>query len=86
MSTTRITGKDAWHTAERKARYGGKCWIAWLDKNGVRRADHKNYETIKEAMLQTGTQGNFRFYDRNGAMLVTWEIASIMLRNSKRYL
>lgn len=83
MSNRRLSGPDAWNDAARKSKYGAYHWIAWVDRDGVKQADTYTYETVKQAMLDSGTQGQFRAFDRNGAMIVTWAIGAIMLRNAK---
>jgi hypothetical protein len=56
MTTTRISGKDSYQTALRKARFGHRMWIVWTGRDGVRYADRATPETIKEALLAHGTQ------------------------------
>lgn len=84
-SPTVLIGQNAWHDAQRKARYGRKDWIGWIGKDGQRYAALESAQVIKTAMLATGTQNQFRAYtggDSHG-MIVTWGIASMMLRNAK---
>jgi hypothetical protein len=43
--------------ARRKAKYSHKDWINWRDKNGVQQYARMTVETVKAAMLATGTKG-----------------------------
>lgn len=89
MSDTRLTGeaREIRFIAKRKARYGHKEWIAWVDSSGVGHADVKNYQSIKDAMLAKGTGGTFVLIGASNAhlMLITWRLGVQMLRNC-RYL
>lgn len=84
MKETRLTGEDAWETAKRKNKYGCYDWIGWIDSTGEKNADVASYENIKEAMLETGTQGYFREFARGVSWMTTWRMGSRMLWLDKR--
>lgn len=81
------TGDDAREFATKKARYGHKDWIVWQDKSGQWVAALRTAESVKQAMLATGTQGIFRTYlscDPSFPMYVDWPLAAMWLRHLKK--
>ena len=45
-----------YETAKQKARYGHNDWIVWRDKHGVSKSAKLTPETMKECLLDVGTQ------------------------------
>lgn len=80
-----LVGEDVRQIAARKARYGHRTWISWKGRDGQQYAARCTPETVKQAMLATGTQNKFMLYAPNGAagMLVWWGLAAMWLRNAK---
>lgn len=81
-----LTGPNAWHDAKTKAQYGRKDWVAWLDKNGEKRAERRSMASLKRAMLAVGTQGWFIVYhggDTHGTLIRTWSVMVAYWANSK---
>ncbi len=79
-----LTGQYAGQEASRKARYGRKEWILWRARDGQIYATHRTPESIKTAMLATGTAGHFSLIGTDGhGMRVSWRIAVNILRQSK---
>lgn len=84
-NTTLYIGNDAREVAAKKARYGHKNWIVWQDKQGQWVAGLRTAETVKQAMLATGTQGVFRAYlCDQWAARIDWSLAAMWLRNLKK--
>lgn len=80
-------GEDAREVAQHKARYGHKNWVVWKNKNNQWVAGVRTAETVKQAMLSTGTQGTFRAYlacDPSSPMFVDWSLGSMWLRHLKK--
>ncbi len=77
-----MIGKTAWQDAKRKAEYGHKTYIAWVENN-TPHAARLTSDTLKRAMLNTGTQGWMLEYARH-SHLIRWPMACQMLRNLKR--
>lgn len=77
-----LSGKTAWQDAKHKATYGHKPYIAWVE-NDTPHAARMTEETLKRAMLATGTQG-FMVQYYSGSMIIHWPIACVMLRNLKK--
>jgi hypothetical protein len=77
---TLITGPHAAQTARRRARYGHRNWIVWVNRGGVTCAAPASADTLKRAILDTGTQGLFYLYSKDGTtfssssfrIAVTW--------------
>lgn len=85
MKSNYYTGDDAREFAARKAQYGHKNWIVWQDKSGQWVAAVRTAETVKQAMLATGTQGKFRAYlCESFPWHVDWSLAAMWLRNLKK--
>lgn len=63
--------------AKRKARYGHRDWIAYRN-NGESVYEPASAESIKAAMLATGTQKSFTLIGANDAVLLkmSWWIAN----------
>lgn len=54
-----MTYSDAYAMARRKAQYGHRSWLVWSNKQGETFAAVMNADSLKKAMLATGTQGWF---------------------------
>jgi hypothetical protein len=82
-----IRGNDARTIAERKARYGHRDWVVWTDKSGERCTALATSETVKMAMLATGTQSHFILVHQNDATgwVMSWSIANTVRRNLSFY-
>ncbi len=79
-------GDDAHRVARHYARYSHKDWICWLDANGIKKAARVSYASIKQAMLESGTQREFFLYDSNPGHLtwfVSWSLAAMFLKQIK---
>jgi hypothetical protein len=73
---------EALRTAERKARYGHRNWIYWVDRQGTLHTAVQNAASLKQALLDTGTQHLFTQIGANDAvkMIINWPIGLNMLR------
>lgn len=73
---------DAIGLAERKARYGHRNWIYWADREGTMHTAVQNAASLKQALLDTGTQYCFAQIGANNAvhMIISWPIGLNMLR------
>jgi hypothetical protein len=82
---TRISGPNAYTDAERMARYGHRDWLTWRDKDGVDHADLVSAASIKAAMLACGTGRKFVLHQGSTRhrFIVSWRLASQMLRNAR---
>lgn len=71
--------------AYKKARYGRRDWLVWVDRQGERHAERATAETIKAAMLACGTKRPFVMYLANSGigLQMTWRIAVNVLSNAK---
>jgi hypothetical protein len=71
--------------AERKARYGHRDWLQWTDKHGAVQVARQTEASLKQALLDCGTQYAFTQIGANGGwrMIITWPIGLNMLRNMK---
>lgn len=80
-----LTGSEARATAKRKARYGRKDWISWVDKDGQIYADVFCGASVKPALLSVGTQGYFLRYSANDgvSMMYHWRDGTRWLRQFK---
>lgn len=80
-----LTGSEARATAKRKARYGRKDWIAWVDQSGMTHADVFCGASVKLALLSIGTQGYFVRYSANDGIgvLSYWRDGTRWLRQFK---
>lgn len=60
--------------------------IVWVDREGARHEARLTADTLKQAMLATGTQGRFTVYAARTAtpMLIRWRIAVAYLANLRR--
>lgn len=67
------------------AKYGRRDWLSWFDRNGDKQSAPKTTNSIKKAMLDTGTQGTFILLTAgNGhGMIITWRMAVTVWRNSR---
>lgn len=80
-----LTGNDAPAAAKRKARYGHHAWITWKSRDGQKYAARCTPETVKMAMLASGTQGKFVKYQASDStgMIVDWSLDAMWLRHAK---
>ncbi|QRM34891.1 hypothetical protein [Microvirga sp. VF16] len=71
--------------AQRKARYGHRDWLFWTDRSGSSQCAPKSKESIKKAMLASGTQGRWFVVSASTAVLQKgfWAMGVIMLRNAE---
>lgn len=72
--------------AKRKARYGHRDWIVWTDKSGEKQTAVLSADSLKQAMLATGTQGWIMLYAANTATpyLLTWPVSVTYFAHLKR--
>lgn len=77
-----IVGDGAAEHARRYARFGKTDWIFWVGKDEVPCAAKLTSNTIKQAMLATGTQKRFMLYEgkMNGNALIIWWWAANNIR------
>lgn len=76
----RFEGKGAWQWAQHKARYAHKDHVVF-EKNGQPIAAVANADTLKEALLASGTQGRFVLLHSNGVgMSIGWSIGINVMR------
>lgn len=79
-----LIAKDAYATAQRKARYGHRQWVVWREPSGQDRAEPATADNLKRAMLDTGTQGKFTGYCADGCpMVLRWRMALTWWRNAR---
>ena len=85
--TEELTGRNCHLEAQRKARYGRRDWVMWIDKCGMRHAAPKSVESVKAALLATGTQGTFAIYDKNTELphLINWRIGVNVMRHQQLF-
>ena len=71
---------------QRKARYGHRDWIVWDDADGVQHSERATEESIKDALLSVGTQGQFTIVSANTGWLMIgkWFIGINMMNWMKR--
>lgn len=60
---------EPFETIRRKARYGHYDVIVWRDKTGAVQWARKSVESLKAALLATGTQKSFSYYAADTAFL-----------------
>lgn len=70
---------------QRKARYGHKDWVIWKDRDGSYRAAPKSIESVKSALLATGTNGDWDLIGANDAwtMNCSWKMGLNMLKQMR---
>lgn len=73
---------EAVRTATRKAKYGHRDWITWADREGFLHLAVQTAASLKQALLDTGTQYCFTQIGANDGhrMLISWPIGLNMLR------
>lgn len=76
---------ELWAMAERKARYGHRDWLVWRDRLGQLHAAVKTAASLKQALLDTGTQYRFTCIGATDGWrhIVSWPIGLNMLRQTK---
>jgi hypothetical protein len=76
---------DIYQEAKRKARYGHRDWIWWVDKDGVHHADVKSAEVIKKALDAVGEDGHFGSLEASTGQgyRVNPEMTRTMIRNAQ---
>lgn len=70
--------------AKRKAKYGKYNHIYWTDRSGNPQADRLTADSLKRAMLDTGTRGYIVCYGRQYSQLANWSICCLWLRLLKK--
>jgi hypothetical protein len=56
-----------WAEAERKARYGHRDWVVWRDEDNTLRTAPVSVESMKAALLATGSRRHFYLIGANDA-------------------
>jgi hypothetical protein len=76
---------SAYHEAKRKARYGRKDWLVWTNKEGIRVNAIYNAVTLKQCLLDSGTQGEWWLIAKNSGLgyVGSWYMGVMMIRNSR---
>lgn len=76
---------EVYETAKRKARYGHRDWLVWIGRDGKRYAAPRTAESLKAALLASGTQGKFSMYCANDAQgwNIGWWHGVIMFKNAR---
>lgn len=74
---------DLYNTTERKSRYGRREWLYWRDREGREHAAIKGRDSIKAALLATGTKGRFTLLSGGIGHRVGWRMGLIMFRNTR---
>lgn len=76
-----VNTKDPKHMA----RYGHRDWLSWTDRNGNQLAERKTADSIKRALLDTGTQKKFYLYEASTGIghIISWRIGVVMYTNAK---
>lgn len=70
--------------AQRKARYGHRCWIVWADTYGGMHATRATAESLEAAIAAVGPRGKFTGYCGDGTgMILNNAIATIWLSNAR---
>lgn len=77
---------ELYTVTSRKAKYGHRDWLYWIDKNGDPHAELKTESALNkliEVIREIGDNGTFRIFNANCGtpMRVTADIAQIMLNN-----
>lgn len=72
-----------YYEAKKKSQYGGYLHIAWK-QHGIWVAERLNANSLKRAMLDSGTQDKFICFDRGQSSYVWWSLAAMWLRQMKR--
>ena len=74
-------------TAERKARYGHKDWLYWVDRGGALHVEVKSVRSLKQALLDSGTAYYFVEIGANTARksICSWPIGLNRLRWQRLY-
>lgn len=69
-----------------KARFGHKDWIYWRQADGSSRAEWKSAESMKRALLATGTKGFWCLVTADDGHLMKgyWRLGITIYRNSLR--
>lgn len=84
MTPTIVRGPDAFAEAEHRSRFGHRKWVAYRDRTGEWVAERASAESLKRAMLATGTQmyrdGTCFLIDGGAATIGFWW----MLNNVRR--
>lgn len=74
---------DAYQKARAIARYSCYTYIAWKRRDGQHRYARLTEHTIKQAMLDVGTQGRVTQYDRMYGSSYRWAILNNIRRQLK---
>ena len=75
-----------YHQAKRRARYSRNDWIAWTNRNGTISTAPASADSIKAAMLASGTQERFTMFERRtgASLLINWWMANNIRRQFLR--
>lgn len=69
----------------RKARFGRRDWIVWRSREHEFRAEPKSPDSVKQALLDSGTQGNWSLICAGGTpMKGFWWLGINLLAQMKR--
>ena len=71
--------------ARRKARYGRKSWLWWRDRDGIEHAAAETAESLKAALLASGTKGRFVRFSGARSERVGWRVGVLSLRNIRAF-
>ena len=70
------------NTAVRKAKYGHRDWLFWRDRAGQGHIAASSYDSMKQALLASGTQKSFTLVASDGCFYrMTWPLAVIHLKH-----
>lgn len=76
-----MTRQEAHNLAAHKARYTHKPWIAWVGRDGAGRAALETRDSVKQAMLDSGTAGRWTAYSGTRGYVQRWPLGVLRLRN-----
>jgi hypothetical protein len=76
---------EAFELAKRKARYGHRDWVVYKDRDGEFHAAQMSSESVKAAMLATGTKSRWHVIAGSTAVghIQNWALGVLLLRNMK---
>jgi hypothetical protein len=79
-----MTGSDAFDIAKRKATKGHRDWLVWRGADGAFIAAARSAETVKRAMLASGTRRRWYLICPRGINHIqNWAMGVLMIRNSR---
>lgn len=87
-AATQIIAPDSsiFEIARTKATRGHKTWLIWLRRDGTYEGRPYAAEAIRLALLASGTQGRFWWYDEHGTghMCRSWRYGVQLWRVARR--